>query len=123
LGCHQRDADYFESLLREVRKATPELKRPVLLVPVGHVLAALHVQMKAGKIPGWSSICQFYKDGIHLNEPGSYAVACAYSATLLKQSPEGLPTQPYGKIASDLAQVIQETTWKTARGCRESGVR
>jgi hypothetical protein len=26
-------------------------------------------QMKDGKIPGWSNIFQFYKDGIHLNEP------------------------------------------------------
>jgi hypothetical protein len=42
--------DYFETLLREVRKATPELKNPARLVPVGHVLADLHAQMKAGRL-------------------------------------------------------------------------
>jgi hypothetical protein len=33
-----------------VRKATPELKNPARLVPVGHVLADLHAQMKAGRL-------------------------------------------------------------------------
>jgi hypothetical protein len=114
--------DYFETLLREVRKATPELKKPVLMVPVGHVLAELHAQMKAGQVSGWTSIYQFYRDGIHLNEPGSYAVACTYFATLLKQSPAGLPTQPYGEIGAELAKVIQQTAWRMVLSVPEACV-
>lgn len=115
--------DYFETLLREVRRLTPELKRPVLLVPVGHVMAELHQQMKAGQVPGWTSIHQFYKDGIHLNEPGSYLVGCTYFATLLKQSPEGLPTEPYGRIAPELALLIQQTAWRVVTRHPDSGVK
>jgi hypothetical protein len=115
--------DYFETLLREVRQATPELKRPVLLVPVGYVLADLHAQMKSGKVPGWTSIYQFYKDGIHLNEPGSYAVGCTYFATLLRQSPEGLPTEPYGRIEPELAKVIQQTAWRVVAGHPYAGIK
>lgn len=114
--------DYFDTLLREVRAATPKLKNPVMLVPVGHVLADLDVQMKAGKVPGWTSIYQFYKDGIHLNEPGSYAVACTYFATLLKQSPEGLPATPYGDISPELASIIQRTAWRVVKECGDAGV-
>lgn len=114
--------DYFETLLREVRKATPELKKPVLLVTVGQVLADLHAQMAGGKVRGWTSVHQFYKDGIHLNEPGSYAVACTYFATLLKQSPVGLPTEPYGNFSPELARTIQETVWRVVRSIPESGV-
>lgn len=114
--------DYFEKLLREVRQATPELRKPVLLVPVGHVLADLHAQMKAGKVRGWTSIHQFYKDGIHLNEPGSYAVACTYFATLLRQSPVGLPADPYGNISPELARTIQETVWRVVGSIPEAGV-
>jgi hypothetical protein len=114
--------DYFETLLRETRRATPNLRKPVLLIPVGDVLADLHTQMQAGKIPGWKSIYQFYKDGIHLNEPGSYAVACTFFATLLRQSPEGLPSEPYGKIAPALAKAIQQTAWRVVRNHPESGV-
>jgi cytochrome b len=115
--------DYFETLLREVRKDAAELKKPVLLVPVGHVLAELHAQMKAGKVPGWTSVYQFYKVGSHLNVPGSYAVACTYFATLLKQSPVGLPTELYGKISPELARVIQETAWRVVQSTPEAGVK
>lgn len=114
--------DYFETLLREVRKDTPELMKPVLIVPVGHVLADLHGQMKAGKVPGWTSVYQFYRDGIHLNEPGSYAVACTYFATLLQQSPVGLPAEFYGNISPELARGIQATAWRVARATPEAGV-
>ena len=115
--------DYFDTLLREVRAATPELRQPVRLVPVGHVLADLHSQMKAGRVPGWTSIYQFYRDGIHLNEPGSYAVACVFFATLLHQSPEGLPTASYGTIPPALAGAIQQTAWRVVRSHPETGVK
>jgi hypothetical protein len=114
--------DYFETLLREVRNETTSLKNPPLLVPVGYVMADLHEQMKAGQVPGWTSIYQFYKDGIHLNEPGSYLVGCTYFATLLKQSPEDLPTDPYGKISPALAKMIQQSAWRVVRAHPDAGV-
>jgi len=115
--------NYFETLLKEVRNETVFLKKPVLLVPVGHTFAELNKQMKEGKVPGWSNIYQFYKDGIHLNEPGSYTVACVFFATLFKQSPEGLPTEPYGKISPDLAKIIQQTALKVVQEVPETGIR
>ncbi|MGC9036251.1 MAG: hypothetical protein ACP5K7_10540, partial [Verrucomicrobiia bacterium] len=115
--------NYFHTLLEEVRKETSFLKNPVLLIPVGHTFAELHKQMKSGKVEGYTNIYQFYKDGIHLNEPGSYAVACVFFATIFKQSPEGLPSEPYGKIAPELARLIQQTSWKTVKSIPESGVK
>jgi hypothetical protein len=115
--------DYFDTLLREVRKETASLKNPPMLVPVGHVMADLHQQMKSGQVPGWTSIYQFYRDGIHLNEPGSYVVGCTYFATLLKQSPEGLPTEPYGKISPELAKTIQQTVWRVVQAHPDAGVK
>ena len=114
--------DYFETLLREVRTATPFLKKKPLLVPVGHVMNELNAQMKAGKVPGYTSIYQFYKDGIHLNQAGSYLVGCTYFATLLKQSPMGLPTEPYGTINPSLAETIQKTVWQVVAAHPDAGV-
>jgi len=114
--------DYFDTLLREVRKETPFLKKPALLVPVGHVMNEMHQRMKTGAVPGYRSIHQFYKDGIHLNEPGSYLVGCTYFATLLKQSPVGLPTAPYGKIDPALAEIIQQTVWQVVSKHPDAGV-
>ncbi|MEO8350501.1 MAG: hypothetical protein ABI680_02150 [Chthoniobacteraceae bacterium] len=114
--------DYFETLLREVRKETSFLKKKPLLVPVGYVMNELHQRMKAGQVPGYTSIYQFYKDGIHLSEAGSYLVGCSYFATLLKQTPVGLPTAPYGKIDPALAATIQEIVWKVVGAHPEAGV-
>jgi hypothetical protein len=114
--------DYFETLLREVRKETPFLKKRPLLVPVGYVMNELNALMKAGKVPGYTSIYQFYKDGIHLNQAGSYLVGCTFFSTLLNQSPLALQTAPYGKIDASLAQTIQKTVWQVVVACPDSGV-
>jgi hypothetical protein len=55
-------------------------------------------RLRAGEVAGYSDIHQLYKDGIHLNETGSHLVGCAFFATLFREDPAGLPTEPYGKI-------------------------
>ena len=64
----------FDRLLVEARNATPFLKKPLLLIPVGHAMHALDRRMRAGEVAGYTDIHQLYKDGIHLNETGSYLV-------------------------------------------------
>lgn len=116
-------ADYFDQLLAAVTGQATFLKKPPLLVPVGHVMAALDLKMRAGKVPGYTSIYQFYRDAIHLSEAGSYLVGCTYFATLLKQTPVGLPTAPYGNIDAGLAKIIQETVWAVVSHHPKSGVK
>ncbi|HLM75189.1 MAG TPA: hypothetical protein VK459_20905, partial [Polyangiaceae bacterium] len=122
-GTTNESRDYFDKLLVAAREATPFLKKQILLVPVGHAMQALHFRMRAGEIPGYTDIHQLYKDGIHLNETGSYLVGCTYFATLLHENPAGLPTEPYGKVDPAVAKLIQETAWKTVREHPESGVK
>jgi len=114
--------DYFDRLLLEARKATPFLRKPILLVPVGHALHALDQRMRAGEVPGYRDIHQFYTDGIHLNEAGSYLVGCVFYATLFREDPAGLPTEPYGRITPELASIVTDVAWKTVRAHPESGV-
>jgi hypothetical protein len=114
--------DYFEQVLSEVRSQADFLKRPPLLIPVGDVMADLHAQMKAGKVAGHQSIYELYRDGIHLNEAGSYLVGCTFFATFLKQSPAGLPTEPYGTIEPELAKTIQETVWRVVKEHPHAGL-
>ncbi|MCX6971142.1 MAG: hypothetical protein NTV93_13460 [Verrucomicrobia bacterium] len=116
-------ADYFDQLLVAVTDQATFLKKPPLLVPVGHVMAALDQKMQAGKVPGYTNIYQFYRDPIHLSESGSYLVGCTYFACLLKQSPVGLPTAPYGTIDPELAKIIQETAWEVVSNHPKSGVK
>lgn len=114
---------YFEAVVEGVRQANPKMNKPVLMVPVGDVMDALHRKMKAGQVPGYTSIWQLYKDGIHLNAQGSYLVGCTYFATLHKQSPVGLPTEPYKLTDPSLAKVIQETIWEVVKEHALTGIK
>lgn len=115
--------DYFDRLLAEARQATPFLTKPIRLVPVGHAMSELDKRMRAGKVPGCETVHRLYKDGIHLNELGSYAVGCAYFATLFGESPVGLPTEPYGSLDPAAARAVQEAVWEVVRVHPESGVK
>jgi hypothetical protein len=115
--------DYFERLTLELRKSCPELKKPILMVPVGHVMYELDQQMKVGKVPGLTDIGQVYKDGIHLNNVGSYIVACTFFATLYGDDLEGLTTEPYGDIDPKVAEVIHDVVWKVVSTHELAGLR
>ena len=115
--------DYFERLTLELRKAYPKLKKPILMVPVGHVMYELNQRMKAGQVPGYTDIKQLFADGIHLNNVGSYVVGCTYFATLYKQSPVGLPSEPYKVADKKLAAVIQDAVWKVVSANEWAGVK
>ncbi len=114
--------DYFETLTREVRTVNPGMKKPVLMIPVGHVMNELHQLMKAGKVPGYTNIFGLYKDGIHLNKEGSYLVGCTFFSTLYKQSPKGLPGDSYGVTDVRLMNIIQDTVWRVVRTHELAGV-
>jgi hypothetical protein len=64
--------DYFERLTLELRKAYHKLKKPILMVPVGHVMYGLNQWMKAGRVPGYTDVKQLFADGIRLKNVGSY---------------------------------------------------
>jgi hypothetical protein len=114
--------DYFERLTIELRKVYPHLKKPILMVPVGHVLYELNQRMKAGEVPGHKQIKDIFADDIHLNNVGSYVVGCTYFATLYRQDPKGLSSEPYKVTDPKLAEVIQDTVWKVVSKHELAGV-
>lgn len=121
--------EYFDQLLVEVRKVTPFLNKPAQLVPVGEVMFRLDEKMRGGEVPGYTSIYQLYRDGIHLGEMGSYLVGCTFYSMMTHQSPIGLPTKPYGELDPVVAKTVQKAVWevvqehekKTAASDRDSG--
>jgi hypothetical protein len=114
--------DYFKRLTLELRKAYPKLKKPILMVPVGHVMYELNQGMKAGQVPGYNDIKQLFADGIHLNNVGSYVVGCTFFATLYRENPKGLPTEPYKVVDAKLAGIIQDAVWKVVSTHELAGV-
>lgn len=122
-GMQLESKDYFEQLLQAVRQANPAMKKPVLMIPVGYVMAELNDMMKAGKVPGFKDIHDVYADGIHLNNVGSYITACTFYATLFKEDPAGLPSGGYQVNDAALAKLIHETVWRVVKGQPYSGVK
>jgi len=115
--------DYFERLTFELRKAYPKMKKPILMVPVGHVMYELNQRMKAGQVPGYKHIKEVFADGIHLNNVGSYIVGCTFFATLYRENPKGLPCEPYKVSDAKLLEVIHETVSKVVKTSELAGVR
>lgn len=114
--------DFFEDLLFSVR-SSQTISKPVLIVPVGEVFKLLNDRMAAGQIAGYTKIWDFYSDGIHLKDVGSYAVATTYYATLYKADPRGLsvPSQ-FGTIPSGVVSAIQNAVWEVVSTYPYSGV-
>lgn len=112
--------DYFERLLARLRDAYPE--RSIRLVPVGDVLLALDEAMRRGGVPGLTSIDRLYQDGIHLNAVGSYVVGCTFWATLFRESPVGLPHEPYDVDDEPLALAIQQVVWNVLQAHPHAGL-
>ncbi len=115
----EETADYFIKLTNALRKALPDMK-PALMVPVGQVLFEMDKKMKAGLVPEFTDITQFYADGIHLNDYGRYLVPLAYYATLYKDTPNGLPVP--ANVKPEVATIIQQTVWDVVTGTALSGV-
>jgi hypothetical protein len=101
--------DYFERVVSALRAAYPEIQDQIELVPVGDTLLALDRAMRAGQVPGYTNVFQFYKDTIHVNPLGSYTTGCVFFAKVYGQSPVGLPTRPYGDFPEALTRLIQES--------------
>ncbi|MBD0260574.1 MAG: hypothetical protein ICV83_33065, partial [Cytophagales bacterium] len=118
----EETADYFVKLTNRLCTNHTDIK-PVLMVPVGQVFYALNNKIKAGQVPGYTSIWQVYTDGIHMGGVGSYIASCTYFATLYGQNPVGasVPSQ-FGTIDPTVARIIQETAWSVVTTEPLSGV-
>jgi hypothetical protein len=82
----------------------------------------LHQEMKAGKVPGYTSILQVYADGIHLNEVGRFIIGCTFYATIFKDDPHGLSGVPYKVTDAALISTIQDAVWKVVGANALDGV-
>ncbi len=121
-GGAEQTRGFFEKLTLELRNAYPTIKENILMVPVGDVLYELNQRMKAGQVPGYTSIVQIYSDGIHFNDVGSFIVGSTFYATLYKDNPKGLTANPYNVNNPQLVSIIQDAVWKVVSTHPLSGV-
>lgn len=120
-GPELESKSFFEQLTQAVRSDYPS--RNVFMVPVGHVLYELNQQIKAGQVPGLTSIYNLYADTIHLDNRGKYLVALTFFTTLFREDPRGLPVPAeYGTIDPALVSIFQNTVLNVVAAHPLSGV-
>jgi hypothetical protein len=83
-----RTREYYNHLIERVRAETDA---NVFMVPVGDVLYEIDVRIRNKTIPGFFSVNEFYRDGIHLSsEIGRYVASMTTYSTILGQYPNEL---------------------------------
>lgn len=105
-------ADYFETLTRILQRVNPKISKPILMIPVGHVMFELDKRMQAGDLPGYKGIYDIYKDAVHLTDTGAYMVGCTFYATFFKKDPKDFPGEPYNVSDKKMISLIQQTVWQ-----------
>ncbi len=108
------------------------LRKPIRLIPAGHVMQLLDEKMRLGHIPGYTSVWQLYSDGVHVSNLGSFLVGCTFYATIFGESPVGLPVvgdyaprkhaDDHVAISEGLAKLVQETVWEVVASHPLTGV-
>jgi hypothetical protein len=116
-------ADYFAQLTTAVRHAQPQDMKPILVIPTGHVFAALDEQIRAGQLPGLTSITDLYRDFIHLAPLGSFIASATFYATIYRDNPIGLtPWSGYPAFDPVLVNKIETTIWNVVSKMPDTGV-
>lgn len=109
-----RRREYYNNLIERVRDETDA---NVYMIPVGEVLFELDIRMRAGEIPGFTSVTRLYRDALHLSYgAGRFVAGATTFATILGQYPTGLdiPADFYGGPTS-LTEIQKEVILETIR--------
>jgi hypothetical protein len=87
--------NYFTNLVSAVRQTNSNVE----VIPVGEVLYALDMKMRAGQFQGFYSITQLHRDPLHLNSVGQNVTSWTAYVAIFKKSPVGLRNDVLGNAA------------------------
>lgn len=127
-------ANPFTSLTREYfdllyTKVNLETDATIRTIPVGEVLYEVDRAMRQGKVPGFTSISQAYRDGIHLdNEIGRYIASATTFATLsgvdplTLYKPPGFPQKNLYPLSDEVYDAVNQAIRDVLSADVNSGV-
>lgn len=114
----------WQGIVDDVNADLPEGAKPMQIIPAGMGMVRLHDAIAAGKVPGASSIRDFFRDDIHPTDTGFYYVAMINYAALTGESPVGKPASlmgqygPYPAVPADQLPVLQQLAQETVQEFR-----
>lgn len=121
-----RDLSLWKSIVTDANAGRPAEYEPIRLIPAGQAMARLSDAIDAGRVPGFTSIRQLFRDDIHPTDVGFYFVALVHYAVLTGESPVGLRADlknawgnPYQMPTSEQARILQEIAAETVRDFKD----
>ncbi len=117
-----QDLPRWQSIVDAVNATRSEDTPPMVLIPAGQAMAALHDAIDAGQLPGLTDIRDVFADDIHPNDTGFYFLTMLQYAVLTGAPPMGLPTDlrdPWGNAYATPPQQqvepLQQIAWTVAQ--------
>ncbi|MCD6175659.1 MAG: hypothetical protein J7K65_07845 [Planctomycetes bacterium] len=107
--------EYFKHLIERVRSRTTA---QVFMIPVGEVLYELDKKLKAGEVPGYTSVDQMYRDTNHLSlDIGRFTAATTTFVTVYGSDPIGIvqPAMYYGEQGAQFTPEVYTAIYSTVR--------
>lgn len=99
---------------------------PLIYMIPGHLLVMrLYDDIKAGKVPGITSISALFEDDIHMNAIGNYAVTMLVYAVIYQRNPKELPDRLAEEdrvMTSAQARYFKDVAWKVAKSYDRAGL-
>lgn len=110
--------DYLETLVDALRAAHTDIPA-VKLIPISEVMYLLDQRMKAGEIPGYSSVFEVYTDGWHMDNVGQYICGLTAYAIMYDEDPVGVTRAGYtldATLAGHIEQAVHNVVTTYAHG-------
>ena len=127
-----RNALTFEWIYEQLVNDPELADKSIYMIPAGYVLAEIDQRMKSGEIPGYSGAQDLYRDPIHLNNLGRYAVGHTLLSVLSKQNPVSFPVivgyEQRLDVVTDLEltdtyeQAVRSVVWEVVSTFPSSGL-
>lgn len=108
------DLPLWQGIVDHVNAGLPAEAKPMQLIPAGLGMVSLYDAIAQDRVPGASTIRDFFRDNVHPTDAGFYYVAMIHYVMLTGESPVGLPRQldgewgPYPAVPADQAKALQE---------------
>jgi hypothetical protein len=120
----ERDGAGWERLQDAANAARPAGMPPIYMIPGHRLMLRLDADIAAGRAPGLRGIGDIFKDDIHLNGLGQYAVTCLVYAVIYQRDPRELPDRlvDEDRLSPAQARYFKALAWEVARDYDRAGV-
>ena len=120
------DGGRWEQMQDHANAIRPAGMPPIYMIPGHRMMMRIYDDIEASRAPEMTHISDVFKDDIHPNAAGQYAIACLVYAVIYQRDPRELPNKlarEHDTFTSSQAQYFKTIAWEIATGYDRTGFR